>query len=201
MIRIDGRQISGLTPTLLLLLSKVRAAAESNSSRRGLYIPAGALWGARDIQKMADRGSLHGLNITMAKAPHHLKLQGSIAGKMEARLASGLKGEYVLYEGPVRDLCSLAPNNVNTMAAGALAAHNLGFDGTVARLVMDTELEAHVVTVEVVGPAKAGAPPFKLTTTRFNPAEAGAVTGDATYASFLSSALEAGGRGNGVHFC
>lgn len=181
--------------------AKVRAAAESNAYGRGLYIPAGALWGARDIQTMADRGALRGLTVTMAKAPHHLKLQGAILERMQARLATGLTGEFVLYEGPVRALCGLAPNNVNTMAAAALAAHTLGFDGTVARLVMDTELAAHVVTVEVIGPAKAGASPFKLIAKRFNPAEAGAVTGDATYASFLSSALEAGGRGNGVHFC
>lgn len=150
---------------------------------------------------MADRGTLRELTVTMAKAPHHLKLQGIILERMEARLATGLPGEFVLYEGPVRALCGLAPNNVNTMAAAALAAHTLGFDSTAARLVMDPELEAHVVTVEVVGPAQAGAAPFKLVATRFNPAAAGAVTGDATYAAFLSSALEAGGRGHGVHFC
>jgi predicted dinucleotide-utilizing enzyme len=39
--------------------------------------------------------------------------------------------------GTVRELCPLAPNNVNTMATGALAAHTLGFDGTRARLVAD----------------------------------------------------------------
>jgi predicted dinucleotide-utilizing enzyme len=42
-----------------------------------------------------------------------------------------------LYDGPVRQLCPLAPNNVNTMAAAAVAAHNLGLDGTRARLVAD----------------------------------------------------------------
>ena len=39
--------------------------------------------------------------------------------------------------GPVRGLCPLAPNNVNTMAGGAIAAHTLGFDGVIARLVAD----------------------------------------------------------------
>ena len=58
------------------------------------------------------------------------------------------------------------------MAAAALAGRTLGFDGTTARLVMDSTLSAHVVTVEVEGPSKhPGAPPFKLVTTRFNPAE------------------------------
>lgn len=41
----------------------------------------------------------------------------------------------MLFEGPVKDLCPLAPNNVNTMAAAALAAHNLGFNQTKAKLV------------------------------------------------------------------
>ena len=39
--------------------------------------------------------------------------------------------------GPVRELCPLAPNNVNTMACAAIAAHNLGFDGVVGCLVAD----------------------------------------------------------------
>jgi aspartate dehydrogenase len=43
----------------------------------------------------------------------------------------------ILILGPVRDLCSLAPNNVNTMAVGALTAHNLGFDKVQAFLVAD----------------------------------------------------------------
>lgn len=38
----------------------------------------------------------------------------------------------VLYEGPVRDLCPLAPLNVNTMAT--LSLFGIGFDRTVGRL-------------------------------------------------------------------
>ena len=37
-------------------------------------------------------------------------------------------GETVIYSGSVRELCPLAPNNVNTMAAAAIAGHTLGFD-------------------------------------------------------------------------
>ena len=43
----------------------------------------------------------------------------------------------VCFPGPIRELCSLAPNNVNTMAAAALAAHNLGFDKTQGCIVAD----------------------------------------------------------------
>jgi predicted dinucleotide-utilizing enzyme len=168
----------------------------ANNGPHGLYIPSGALWGSRDIQKMADRGTLQGLIVTMRKAPHHLKLSGSVNDVMQKHLAEGFKGRAVLYEGPVRDLCSLAPNNVNTMAAAALAGHNLGFDKTVARLEMDTETQAHEVDIEVFGPGG-----FTQKVSRHNPAAVGAVTGDATYASFLSSMLEAGGKGSGVHFC
>lgn len=42
-----------------------------------------------------------------------------------------------LLVGPVRDLCPLAPNNVNTMAAAALAAHNLGFDKVQGSIIAD----------------------------------------------------------------
>lgn len=41
----------------------------------------------------------------------------------------GAKGDIVVYDGPVRALCPLAPNNVNTMACAAIAGHTLGFDG------------------------------------------------------------------------
>lgn len=39
--------------------------------------------------------------------------------------------------GPVRQLCALAPNNVNTMAGAAVAAHTLGFDKVKALLISD----------------------------------------------------------------
>ena len=166
------------------------------SGDHGCYIPAGALWGSRDIQKMAALGNLRSLTITMKKAPHHLKLQSPLREKLEEVVASGRQGETVLYEGPARGLAPLAPNNTNTIAAAALAAQNLGLDHTIGRLVCDPSLEAHIVEIEIEG--KHG---DRHVTRRFNPAKAGAVTGDATYASFLSSMLDAGGRGPGLHFC
>merc|ERR1719238_120279 len=75
----------------------------------GIYLPRGALWGAEDIKRMDEHGSLKGLTVTMKKAPHHLKLQGSLQEAMEAALATGRTGEHVVYEGPVRGLCPLAP--------------------------------------------------------------------------------------------
>ena len=44
---------------------------------------------------------------------------------------------FLMFSGPIRELCSLAPNNVNTMAAAALAAHNLGFDKAQGCIIAD----------------------------------------------------------------
>lgn len=110
----------------------------------------------------------------------------------------------VLWRGPVRALCPLAPNNVNTMACAALAAHNLGFDRTVGCLVADKSLHAHVITIEALGPVGADGDRFQLMTRRYNPAQAGAVTGQATFASLWSSLLVAVSRlhqQTGVQFC
>lgn len=48
----------------------------------------------------------------------------------------------------MRDLCPLAPNNVNTMAAAALAAHNLGFDGVQGSIVADVRYEMFGMTYQ-----------------------------------------------------
>ena len=129
-------------------------------------------------------------------------------------------------------LCCISSSSAVISAAAALAAHTLGMDGTVGKLVADPGLDAHVVEVpdptsaaacpptrahttlrrsrvdtyvrwqiEVQGVGKTGMLPFTCATRRYNPAVKGAVTGDATYASFMSSILDAGGRGSGLHFC
>ena len=59
-----------------------RVAAVENGY--GVYIPGGALWGAVDIQKMADRGTLAGLSVTMKKHPASLKLTGPLQAVLEA---------------------------------------------------------------------------------------------------------------------
>jgi hypothetical protein len=50
----------------------MRAAAARGP--HGLYLPSGALWGAPDIQKMADRGSLVAATVTMRKHPSSFKV-------------------------------------------------------------------------------------------------------------------------------
>lgn len=175
--------------------SKLKRAAREHA----VYIPSGAFWGAEDIRKMADNNTLLGLKVTMKKHQSCFKLSEPLLSINEAVTNEPV----ILYEGSVRKLCPLAPNNVNTMAAAAIAAHNLGFDRVEACLVADPKLlNRHVVEIEVTGPSSGTASKnFTVKTVRDNPAAAGAVTGNATYGSFFSSLLGAMGKQNGIHLC
>jgi len=179
------------SPTALAnqeLLEKLLQASVKNS--RKLLVPCGAFWGAADIKKMSDKNSLKGLKVTMKKHPSSLKLEGSLKEMMEK--SQPLDKELILYDGPVRGICPLAPNNVNTMAVGALSAQNLGFDKVQACLVADPNLtDKHLIEIEVTGPFDDKTSlNFKCKTVRSNPALVGHVTGNQTYASFFNSLLE-----------
>uniref|UniRef100_UPI00398F30F3 aspartate dehydrogenase domain-containing protein isoform X2 n=1 Tax=Pristiophorus japonicus TaxID=55135 RepID=UPI00398F30F3 len=139
------------------------------------------------------------LKVTMSKHPDSFRLEGRLR-----ELKENARGRRtVLYDGPVRDLCPLAPNNVNTMAAAAMAAHNLGFDRVQGCLVADPSLlDWHVVDIEVTGPVdKASGQQFTVRTSRRNPCAPGAVTGTGTYASFWSSVLNCKGHGGKLFLC
>lgn len=181
--------------------ARLRAAAVHHA----LYVPCGALWGLHDIRALADRGQLAELTVTMTKHPSALRLaDAEMRARCDQAAVGGGGGQAVtLYDGPVRALCPLAPNNVNTMAAAALAAHTLGFDGVRGRLVADPALaDYHSLELDVVGPSEPDGRAFRVRTLRMNPADRGAVTASATYGAFLGSMLEAAkGRGPGVHFC
>ncbi|XP_053824381.1 aspartate dehydrogenase domain-containing protein isoform X3 [Vidua chalybeata] len=125
---------------------RLRAAAARGGHT--LYVPRGALWGCEDIARMDSAGTLQALKVTMTKAPGSFRPQGWLSPRVAAAVASGTRT--VLYEGPLRPLCPLVPNNVNAMAAAALAAPRLGFDGVTACLVADPSVpDCHIVTVEV----------------------------------------------------
>jgi aspartate dehydrogenase len=178
----------------------LRAAASKGPG--ALYVPAGALWGASDLQALANRGSMHALTITMKKSPASFRLTDDAIDAIRAAAETAPIGaeEVVLYEGPVRGLCPLAPNNVNTMACAAMAAHTLGFDGTIGRLIADRRLVTHEIEILALGKPAADGSQFRLALARSSPAPAGAVTSKATYGSFVESLLKSGGRGLGVHF-
>ena len=95
----------------------------------------------------------------------------------------------------MKDLCPLAPNNVNTMACAALAAECLGFDRVRGLLISDPTLTGeHLVEVKAEG--RNG---FSVHAIRRNPASIAAVTGSATFNSFLSSVAAAQDEGSGLH--
>ncbi|ULU00791.1 hypothetical protein L3Y34_001306 [Caenorhabditis briggsae] len=176
------------------LLEKLKNLSLMHARR--LLVPAGALWGANDIQKMADVGNLKGLTVTMIKHPTSFKL-GSPLFEINEKAKLQESEETILYEGSVRGLCPLAPNNVNTMAGGALAATNLGFDKVKAKLISDPKMtDWHVVEVRVEGDDG-----FEVITRRNNPAKPGAVTGQLTYYSFLSSIKESRYKPSGIQLC
>jgi predicted dinucleotide-utilizing enzyme len=193
------------SPTALAdgeLEARLRAAAAARG--RALCVPAGALWGAADLAKMGAAGTLAALTVTMKKHPLSLQLEkGSApAAALDRALASGARGETVLYDGPVRALALAAPNNVNTMAAAALASGAaLGFDGVRALLVCDPSLLSHEVVIEAEGAPGPSGDRFTCRTVRHNPAAPGAVTGSATYASFAASLRAARARHAGLFLC
>ncbi|XP_056869988.1 aspartate dehydrogenase domain-containing protein [Takifugu flavidus] len=159
---------------------------------RTLYVPSGALWGGQDIQRMNDSGKLKGVFVRMSKHPSCFRLTGDALSDWKEG-----EGRRVLFSGSVAELCPLAPNNVNTMAAAAVAAGALGFNRVRGEIVSDTALsDYHVVEVEVTGPDG-----FSVKTVRRNPAALGAVTGSATYTSFWGSVQVCKGHGGQVYLC
>lgn len=172
------------------LNQELRCSAQKHGNT--LYVPSGALWGGQDIQRLNDSGSLKALSIRMSKHPSCFRLTGGLLSDW-----SEDEGRRVLFHGSVAELCPIAPNNVNTMAAAAIAASTLGFHGVTGEIVSDTALaDYHLVEVEVTGPDG-----FSVTTVRRNPAKIGAVTGSATYNSFWSSLLVCKGHGGRVYLC
>ncbi|XP_004619927.2 aspartate dehydrogenase domain-containing protein isoform X2 [Sorex araneus] len=177
-----------------LLVGSPSALADANTekqlleaSRRwdhSVFVARGALWGTEDIARLDAAGGLQSLRVTMATHPDGFRLEGPLAA---ARCS---EPRTVLYEGPVRGLCPFAPRNSNTMAAAALAAPSLGFDGVVGVLVADLSLtDMHVVDVELRGPPGPSGRSFAVRTRRENPAQPGAVTGSATVTAFWRSLL------------
>jgi len=170
----------------------------SASEKFGVFIPSGALWGGSDIREMSDRNALKELRITMTFHPNSLKLDGDLKTLNDSITDKPI----VLYKGPVRQVCSLAPNNVNTMAAAALAGYSLGFDGTIGCLISDpNSKDYHKIEIELIGPKGSNDCSLKVNTTRLSPSSGSHVSSSATFGSFLSSLLNAQHKGKGFHLC
>ena len=172
---------------------QMRTLANQNQGH-GLYIPRGALPGLNEVLRMVQSGKLGAAEICMQKHPSSLKYGRTLNPPLQETT-----DERTIYDGPLRELCSLAPNNVNTMAVLALASQ-LGFDQVQAKLVADPSLEHHITSVRLLG-HDTGGPRYSLDLIRRAPAGAGAVTSIATLTTFANSMLGARDRGPGVHFC
>ncbi len=183
------------------ICSKRMMKEAKRATGNGLYLTTGALWAANDIKKMSDQGVLSSLCITMKKHPKSLKLQGNSLKRLKA--SKDQKGEIIVYDGPLRQLCFEAPNNVNTMAtAGIAALSSTGFDHTRVRLIADTSLHSTIITVDALGtPTTSSGDALHIISNRVNPSIPGAVTGLGTFMTFFTSMLSAaeGKLGDGIH--
>ncbi|XP_054664435.1 aspartate dehydrogenase domain-containing protein isoform X3 [Grus americana] len=189
----DGGRLEGLPPPLRLPDLRLLPQTEVDLVVEVAH-PCVAREHGEDILAHAD---FMALKVTMTKAPQSFRLEG----RLREQLAVAGGGRTVLYEGPLRPLCPLAPNNVNTMAAAAVAAPRLGFDGVRACLVADPSVpDWHIVEVEVTGVGDGGRA-LSVTSTRRNPVARGAVTGDATRDAFWSSLMACHGHGGCVQLC
>lgn len=175
------------------VLDKTLAAARATGGH--VFVPTGALWGAQDIAKMGARGTIASLHITMKKPADSTRLNQPLQAKVDEFLAAGKDKDaprsVVVFDGPVGELCPLAPNNVNTMACAALASGpNVGFAKCRGTLVIERESNVHVIEIEIVSTPPPGfTEPLVVKSSRVNPCAVGAVTGMATYVSFFSSLL------------
>ncbi|XP_051631177.1 aspartate dehydrogenase domain-containing protein isoform X3 [Manacus candei] len=191
----DGASLGGLPPALRLLDLGLLPSTGVDLVVEVAH-PCVAQEHGEDILGHAD---FMALKVTMTKSPQSFRAQGWLRERVAAAVASGTRT--VLYEGPLRPLCPLAPNNVNTMAAAAVAAPGLGFDGVTACLVADPSVpDWHVVEVEVTSVGDKGRC-LSVTSIRRNPAGPGAVTGSATLGSFWSSLQACTGHGGCVRLC
>ncbi len=147
------------------------------------YIALGASVGVWDVIRLDREGLLKTLHVEMKKHPSSFKISDE-ATKEKLEKAQQEDGEVVVFEGNVKDLNVVAPQNTNTMSIYALTSSSLGFEGCTGRIVADRNLEAHIVQCNIetnIG--------LKLNLERYNPAGHGLVTGSATVNSFLDSVL------------
>lgn len=170
-------------------------AAAAIRHNRAIYIPTGAGWGFQDIRKMASVGMLQKASIDMTFHADALKLNMPLRSELESYLSSADTADKLLYEGDIRSLAAMAPNNVNTMCGLALAAGARGFDDVRARLYARKSHHDHEVRIRVDGEHG-----FYVDTHRVNPAVPGAVTGNMTFSSFWSSLMLCSNDQIGIQF-
>ncbi len=118
---------------------RVMASASAHGHR--LLVPQGALVGVDAL--LGWRHMWRDVAITFRKHPDNIDLG------MVQRRADEIRGETVVFDGPVRDIAPLFPRNVNTMVTCALAT--IGIDRCRGRMIADPALDHAVAEVEAWG--------------------------------------------------
>ena len=185
-IRILSHASFYITSLTALADDNLRAALVQKSEDAGndIIIPTGAGWGFEDIRRLSDRGMLRRMQIAMKFHVDALRVQGSVKEALDNYVSSDDVADKVLYEGSLRYLTTMAPNNVNTMCGLALAGR-MNFDALSCQLIASKQSHQHEVKIEVHGPDG-----FVVRSHRINPALAGAVTGSMTFVSLLGTLME-----------
>ncbi len=118
-----------------------RLTNQATRSAHRLLIPHGALMGTDNL--FESRHMWAEVEITFYKNPANIDFNES--GYDSAQI----KGETVVYDGPVRGIAALYPRNVNTMVTCALAT--IGLDRCRARLVASPALKVAIAEVRAGG--------------------------------------------------
>lgn len=128
-------------PDLILDAVHQRLMTAAAAQGHRLLVPQGALVGTDAL--LGWRHMWRDVAITFRKHPSNIDL--SVVG----RRAEDIRGETVVFDGPVRDIAPLFPRNVNTMVTCALAT--VGIDRCRGRLIADPALDHAVAEVEAWG--------------------------------------------------
>jgi len=185
-------------------------AAANTPNGHGVYMAAGALFGSLDIQKMSDMGKLSSMRVVMKK--HPLSLYPTVGSEQyllneQAKASGSDGGEVTLFDGSVRELAGIFPRNVNTICTAAIAAwSSVGMDKASACVITDNTLEKMIIELTLEGAKNPETGKcLSINVRRDSPAAiSGAVTSQATVASFLSSLLHVASnppKGDGLHLC
>lgn len=158
-----------------------KVEAELAAGQYTCYIPLGASVGLWDVIRLDQGGQLEALSVIMKKHPDSFKIKAPLVLEKMTTALEGT-GAIEIAKGTIAEMNEIAPQNTNTMAIYAMAASALGFDHCQGILLADRALEAHIIELRVK--TKGG---LQLTLIRDNPAGHGAVTGSATFGSFLNS--------------
>ncbi len=145
--------LSVLTKGIDLMLLSVGALVDHNfrvkvfeaarSHHCNLYIPSGAIGGV-DALLAASQGSIDRVILTTTKPPAGLQNAPYVVTNRV-----DLERPGVIFEGTAHEAISFFPQNINVAASLALAG--IGFDRTVVRIAVDSQLTRNVHEIDVEG--------------------------------------------------